>query len=371
MGVMERSPRNRVVLTLAVLIIAGLLAGLGLGLLVGWVILPVKYVDTEIGDLAAEHKDEYAILVASAYSMDGNQEKARERLAKLEVPNTNQWLSDLVGRSADAGRDASELEALAVLAQDLGVSNALLVAYLPSPTPRPTNTPVPTPTAPPTDTPTATPEVPTETPVPPTDTPAPEPTETETPLPAPTATAAPPTNTPRPAATQAPPKPTNTPVPTKPPLPRWSWSARLVGPGEDAQGCEMGNLQVRVMVVDAGNRQIGGVWLYDKYSQQYQVTGNVDSPDYGPGETKFEYGQGGGGSLCVAQGQGGACITDFTRDMPCFWLPPVEDLHAVGYCNQCCEPGATVDRCRQLINEGKCFNTGAGHFSWRVVFKRN
>ena len=111
------------------------------------------------------------------------------------------------------------------------------------------------------------------------------------------------------------------------------------------------------------------MWVYDKYSQQYQVTGNVDSADWGPGETKFEYGGGGGGSLCIAAGQGGACISDFTRDMPCYTVPPASDLFSAGYCEECCERGITVDRCAQLVNEGKCM--GNGHYSWRVVFKRN
>ena len=109
---------------------------------------------------------------------------------------------------------------------------------------------------------------------------------------------------------------------------------------------------------------------YDRYSKQYQVTGNVDSPDWGPGETKFEYGGGGGGSLCVASGEGGGCVSDFTRDMPCYFTPPVEDMFAVGYC-ECCEAGATLERCRQRIENGTCFQTGAGHYSWRVVFKRS
>lgn len=367
---MQQSPKNRTGLIVTLLVIAGVAAGLGLGLLLGWVVFPVTYVDTKIADLATEHKDEYGVLVATAYGEDGDLEKAQARLASLEVPNTNQWLSDLIARSVDAGRDPSEVQALAVLARDLGVSEALLVAYLPSPTPRPTDTPLPTPTPLPTDTPTPTlTPLPTETPAPSTDTPPPE-----VAAPEPTATPVPPTSTstpkPAPTNTSAPPKPTNTPAPTQPPLPKWSWSARLVGPGEDGYGCDQGNLQIRITAVDANGSQIGGVWFYDKYSQQYQVTGNVDSPDWGPGETKFEYGIGGGGSLCVAQGQGGACITDFSRDMPCYFLPPVEDLYASGYCN-CCEPGITLDRCRQLVNEGKCLQTGAGHFSWRIVYKRN
>ena len=172
----------------------------------------------------------------------------------------------------------------------------------------------------------------------------------------------------------SPPAPTNTPVPPptntpKPPAAKWSWDARLVGPGQDAQGCDYGNLQLRVTVVDAGGSQLGGVWVHDRYSQQYQVTGNVDSPDWGPGETKFEYGGGGGGSLCIAEGEGGGCVSDYTRDMPAYNVPPVEDLHAAGYCEQCCEPGATLERCRELVSAGECM--GNGHYSWRIVFKRS
>jgi hypothetical protein len=149
----------------------------------------------------------------------------------------------------------------------------------------------------------------------------------------------------------------------------WGYSAQLVGPGQDSQGCDYGNLQIRVTVIDAGGSQLGGVWVHDRYSKQYQVTGNVDSPEWGPGETKFEYGIGGGGSVCIAEGEDGGCVSDYTRDMPAYSVPPVEDLHAAGYCSQCCEPDATLERCRELVNAGRCM--GNGHYSWRVVFKRS
>jgi hypothetical protein len=143
-----------------------------------------------------------------------------------------------------------------------------------------------------------------------------------------------------------------------------------VGPGQDSQDCTKGNLQLRVTVVDANDSQIPGVWVYDRYSQQYQITGNVDSPDWGVGETKFEYGIGGGGSLCVASGEGGECASAFTRDLSVYNSPPVEDLHASGYCDQCCEVGASLERCRELVAAGNCFDY-PGHYSWRVVFKRS
>jgi hypothetical protein len=377
---MQQSQRSRTGLIIAILVILGLTAGAVVGLLLGWVVWPVKYVDTAIADLAPEYKEEYILLVASAYVTDGDLEKAQARLVRLEVPNINQLISSMIDDYISEGRDETDIRTLATLGDALGVTSPKMVAYLATPTPLPTDTPLPTPTPPPTDTPTATPVVPTATPVvptavPPTDTPLPKPTDTpvpptSTPIPASDTPKPQPTNTPVPQPTNTPkPQPTNTPKPTSPPAARWTWSARLLGPGEEGQRCDGGDLRIGVTVVDASGNQLGGVWIYDKYSQLYQVTGNVESPDWGPGETKFEYGGGGGGSLCVAQGEGGACVSDFTRDMPCYYPPPVEDLHAAGYCSQCCEPGATVERCRQLVNEGKCM--GAGHYSWRVIFKRS
>ncbi len=370
---MQQSQQSRTGLIMAILVVSGLMVGAVVGLLIGWVFWPVDYVDTAIADLAPEYKDEYVVLVAYAYSVDGDLEKAQARLEELEVPNINQSLSAQIDRYIQEGQDEADIQVLVMLAHELGVTSPQMVAYLVTPTPTPTVTPLPTPTPTPTDTPIPA----TPTPIPPTDTPLPPPTDTpvpstDTPIP-PTSTPIPPTNTPRPKPTNTPkPKPTNTPKPTNPPAAKWTWTARLVGPGEDSQGCEVGTLMVRVTVVDANGSQVGGVWVYDRYSGQYRVTGHKgDDPYWGPGEAQFDYGSHGGGSMCIATGEGGPCESGFTRDLPCFWLPPIEDLHASGYCDQCCETGASLERCRELTNAGTCFQTGAGHFSWRVVFKRS
>ena len=360
----------------AILVIAlSLILGLGIGLVLGWVVIPVKYVDTAIVDLGAQHKEEYISLVASAYACDGNLEKAQTRLDALEAPNISLWIAELIDRYAAEGRDAAEMAPLALLGQALGVNSAQMLAYLPSPTPLPTQTPLPTLTPLPTETPTQTPTATEEpTAIPPTDTPQPEPTETpaptDTPVP-PTRTPAPPTHTPKPQPTSPPkPQPTNTPKP-QPAVAKWTViEQRLVGPNEPPQSCEAGNLQIRVKVVDAGGNQIGGIWLFDHYSGQYQVTGNVDSPDFGPGEAKFEYGIGGGGKICIADGQGGSCVSDSTRDMPCYYAPPLEDLWTSGYC-QCCEPDITKDRCQMFYDSGHQCVAWPRHYSWRVTFQRN
>jgi hypothetical protein len=373
---MQQTQKNRTGLFVAVLLILGFVAGAGLGLVLGWVVWPVSLYDTDLVDLQSGYKEQYIILVGSAYALDHDLEKAQARLDQLEAPNVRQWIAQLADRAIAEGRDEADIRALVELAHGLGVDTPNMVAYLASPTPLPTDTPSPTLTPIPTDTPTPTSIPPTEEPatISPTNTPVPPPTNTsapkptDTPAPQPSATPKP-----KPSAT-AKPKPTATPKPTTPPQPpaaKWTWTARLVGPGEDAQRCDgSGNLQIRVAVVDAKGSQIGGVWVYDKYSQQYQLTGNAGSPDWGPGETKFEYGQHGGGSLCIADGQGGPCVSGFTRDMPCFDPPPFEDMWAAGYCN-CCEAGISKERCQELYNSGANCVHYWGHYSWRVVFTRS
>lgn len=356
----------------AILVIAlSLILGLGIGLVLGWVVVPVKYVDTAIVDLGAQHKEEYISLVASAYACDGNLEKAQTRLDALEAPNISLWIADLIDRYAAEGRDEAEMAPLALLGQALGVSSAQMLAYLPSPTPLPTHTPLPTLTPLPTETPTQTPTATEE----PTAIPAsatPEPTETsaptDTPVP-PTRTPAPPTHTPKPQPTSPPkPQPTNTPKPQ--PAAKWTIvEQRLVGPGEDAQTCQGGNLQIRATVIDANGVQLPNVWIHDHYSGYNRFTGHKgDDPYWGPGEAQFDYYGHGGGMLCITTGEGGPCESPNTRSMACWDAPPIDDLYAAGYC-ECCEAGATKERCQQLMNEGKCL--GPGHYSWRVVFRRS
>ena len=137
--------------------------------------------------------------------------------------------------------------------------------------------------------------------------------------------------------------------------------------GIDGQSCNEGLKLIRVTVVDAGGSQIPGVWVYERYTNQYHVTGHKgDDPFWGPGEAEFMGLD--GGQLCIATGDGGPCESDFTRSLPCHDPPEFEDLWAAGYCEYC-DPGITKERCQQLVEEGKFL--GVGHYAWRVVFQRS
>lgn len=61
----------------------GLVFGVGLGLLAGWVAWPVEYADVTPDLLATDARVEYALMVATAYEADGNLELALGRLARL------------------------------------------------------------------------------------------------------------------------------------------------------------------------------------------------------------------------------------------------------------------------------------------------
>jgi len=151
---------------------------------------PTAATVTSSGDSA----DQALVLISGLYAVDGDLDRAQERLAALDLDDPPQALADAAVRygSASSSEVATDL---ATLAAALGYRPQELVAYVATPTAMASNTPSPTP-VPPTPTPT------------PTATPTPSPAPSPSPLPSATR---------RPAATR-PPAPTSTPAPTLRPL---------------------------------------------------------------------------------------------------------------------------------------------------------
>ena len=361
---MTRSQRSRTASIAAILLVASL----GIGLVGGFLISRgTESQGADIASLSISAKEQFIVLVSTAYAREGDLERAQAQLARLDAPNVKQWLASLTDRYIAEGHDPAEIRALVSLAQALDATSPQISAWLAAAaTPTPTAVP-PTATATHTTAPTASPLPPTS--LPPTATAAIQPTEpvpTATAIP-PTATAVPPTAAP-PTAT-ARPRPTNTPPPpTEPPTPTWNWTARLVGPGQEGQECDGGGKKlIRVTVLDAAGNQVPSVWVYENYTGLYQVTGHkADDPYWGPGEVEFSALD--GGRVCIASGEGGSCDSDVTRDLPCHDTPPIDDLYAAGYCD-CCEAGITKERCQELVESGSCL--GAGWYYWRVEFQRS
>jgi len=57
--------------------------GIGVGLLYGWVINPVKYVETTPAKLRSDYQTDYILMVAEAFQAEGDLDLAARRLAVL------------------------------------------------------------------------------------------------------------------------------------------------------------------------------------------------------------------------------------------------------------------------------------------------
>jgi hypothetical protein len=65
------------------LILLAMLVGVTLGLLYGWVIDPVQYVDTTPETLRADYRTDFVLMTAEVYQAEQNPELAARRLALL------------------------------------------------------------------------------------------------------------------------------------------------------------------------------------------------------------------------------------------------------------------------------------------------
>ncbi len=177
----------------------GFAVGLALSLTYGWVLDP-RPLPVRPADLTPQDQTVYLRLIAVAFVHDRNEERARTRLAKLEMPDIEKTVVSLTEQYIDEEKDVRDIMALIALADALGQTSSAMVPFLATPTSLPTFTPTRAPT------------------------PTPRPTHTPTPLtPMPTTTATP-TKTAMPTQTATPtssstPTPTRTTTATRPPTP--------------------------------------------------------------------------------------------------------------------------------------------------------
>ena len=60
---------------------SGVLAGFMMGVGYAWLVHPARFADAEPASLRADFRDEYIALIASAYQIDGNEQRAQARIA--------------------------------------------------------------------------------------------------------------------------------------------------------------------------------------------------------------------------------------------------------------------------------------------------
>jgi hypothetical protein len=98
----------------------GVLAGVALGLLIGWVIAPTEYVNSPMQALAPRHRDDYTVMIAAGFAADGDVAGVVERLRKLGVDNVPQYVQEVTERYITNSRDLADIRLLVMLAEGLG-----------------------------------------------------------------------------------------------------------------------------------------------------------------------------------------------------------------------------------------------------------
>ena len=111
-----------------------LVAGLGLGLYIGWVVSPVQYVDTDPASLRQDYKDEYILMIAAIYSQDGDLAAARARLAALGLDDPRPAVTEAAQRFISAQRPEADLRRAVGLAAAFDTLTPEMLRYLPAPT---------------------------------------------------------------------------------------------------------------------------------------------------------------------------------------------------------------------------------------------
>ncbi len=111
--------------------VLGLAVGLALGFAVGWWLWPLEYTNTAPDVLRQDYYDDYVLMTAVAYEIDGGDvEQARARLELLDPQDPAVPVIELAQRLIKAGGAAEDITRLARLAWALGSLPPTLTPYL-------------------------------------------------------------------------------------------------------------------------------------------------------------------------------------------------------------------------------------------------
>lgn len=116
------------------LFIGGILLGSGLGLIIGWLVWPVSYYDTNVYQLRDDYQDEFVVMVGALCTLERDVEAAHQSLALLshpDAPRTPEAIVVEVTERYIASRALpSDIACLVGLAEALGTVTTPMQPYL-------------------------------------------------------------------------------------------------------------------------------------------------------------------------------------------------------------------------------------------------
>lgn len=108
-----------------------MLLGAAGGLLYGWQLNPVQYVDTTPDTLDSDYKTDYVLMVAEAYSYEGDLDMAARRLALLGDTQPTETVRAAILFAESLGYYDADIELMRNLSADLQLWNPNAVESTP------------------------------------------------------------------------------------------------------------------------------------------------------------------------------------------------------------------------------------------------
>lgn len=93
------------------------------GMVYGWVVSPVEYVDTAPDSLRIDYKTDYVLMVAEAYRVENSLGTAVRRLALLGADSPQEIANQALVFATQIGYPDSDLALMQTLVQDLETWN--------------------------------------------------------------------------------------------------------------------------------------------------------------------------------------------------------------------------------------------------------
>ena len=112
-------------------LILGILVGTIVGLYFGWIQFPADLRSSEISQLAQRYRDEYTVMIAAGYAVDGDLPGTMDRLSLLDVADIPTALRGATERIiSTSARSLQDIRLLVRLANDLGQLTPAMEPFL-------------------------------------------------------------------------------------------------------------------------------------------------------------------------------------------------------------------------------------------------
>jgi hypothetical protein len=81
---------------------------------------PDEYADSPVSDLAHSYRDDYTVMLAAGFMVDGDADGALDRLRRLGVDNVPAYVQEITERYITNSRDLEDIRLLVNLSAGLG-----------------------------------------------------------------------------------------------------------------------------------------------------------------------------------------------------------------------------------------------------------